>query len=94
MNRRLAVVLSGLGLCVAGVIVFLLSAHAHRDCFAPWGSGTGVVPSTRPQVTDCTVANWSYSLAIVAFIGGTVIALLGIVVMIRDHVAPVTDRAS
>ena len=94
VNRRVAIVLAGVLLCVAGIVVFLLTKHARQDCFAPLGSGTGVVPSARHSGLNCTVANWSYSLAIAAVICGAVLALLGIVVIVRDRVASIGDRAS
>ena len=86
--------LAGLLLSSAGITVYFLSENAPQGCFAPFGSGTGVVPSARRSGVDCTVANWSYSLAIAAVICGADVALFGLIAIARDRVSPIDDRAS
>jgi hypothetical protein len=94
VNRRVVCIVAGLLLTSAGIVSCLLSGHAHNMCFDPFGSGTGIVPSARRSGVNCTVANWSYSLGVVAIVSGAIVSALGLVVVVRDRVAPIDVRPS
>jgi hypothetical protein len=94
VNRRVATVVSGLLVCVAGIIVSFLSEHAYQHCVVQIGSGMEPVPSAGRSGINCTVANWSHALAIAAVVCGALAALLATIVILRDRPAPIGDQDS
>ena len=93
MKRRIVSIATGSLLAVAGLVAILLCRNSHQACFVPIGARTGVVPWYHSPV-NCAVANWTYGLGVVAVIFGTIIAILGIVVVIRDRVLPLHEQPS